>query len=467
MDYTIESSYNMYLINELREQDKMNRYIQECLILAEGKSQFKKLRYLNEDVGDRIRERWEKFTGFIKRIWSKFVENITRVMNTDVGYLEKYKDIILSKKLKEVTITMREYNIGLQRIANRSVPIFSTNLLNDINIKDDTDTRFKKKLIPEYDGKSEFADFCKVYFQGGEDEKDFNEHSINMTDLYNFCKDHKKIMSNIEKDQKTLINSTNIALRDLSIRLKDLKAAEQKPTETQPQQPTQQQSNQPQQQQSNQPQQQQQSNTQNASYLFSGPITYSAIYETYLTEIEIKSPAQAKIDNNNKTASSSGGTSSLASNSNKSIDKTHDTDNKATSDAKLGAEEINSLEQKISAYQSDCSTVLTAKMTAVTIIYKDYMKIIKNHVSGYVGTDASKGNTVAKAGTNYSTKLNELNNAQRKQLIDLINAAEQEQDEEKKLDAHKAVIAKARSFDANFKGGYEAAKDYAGLKSQQ
>ena len=88
--------------------------------------------------------------------------------------LEKYKDIILGKKLKDdISFTMREYNIGLQRIASKPVPIFASNLLGDINDKDTADATFKKKLISDYDGKTEWTDYCKTYFQGGPDEKDF------------------------------------------------------------------------------------------------------------------------------------------------------------------------------------------------------------------------------------------------------------------------------------------------------
>ena len=65
MDYVYQNEYFKYMLEDQRAQQKMYAYIQECTILSEGKSIHSKLVSLNEDVGDKIRNGWDKFVAFI------------------------------------------------------------------------------------------------------------------------------------------------------------------------------------------------------------------------------------------------------------------------------------------------------------------------------------------------------------------------------------------------------------------
>lgn len=498
MDYVYQNSYFNYLLEADLETERMNSYIQECVILSEGKNVNLKLLSLNEDVGDKIRNGWDKFIAFIKRIWAKFTESITRMMNTDVGYLEKYKDIILGKKLKEVSITMRPYNIGLQRLTQSIVPVFSTNLLATINPKDDTDIKFKKTLIHTYDGKTEFPSFAKEYFLGGE-EQEFTEHSINMTDLYNFCKDKKKIMSNLEKDQKTITDAANASQTLLTGKLNEIKTKQQQPAAgatvnnngqggaaptsggaTPPTTSKIVKSNNAQEtitdfeyngKKYTIPSGKKLVDKGNGTVVVESAIAYSRVYNTVLNELEFNKPgngnSSAASSANSNTASQASGTSSVKANTTNNVDKDHDTNNQATQDTKLAQEEVATLESKIAIYRNDCSTILTAKMTAVEAIYRDYMKIIKKHVSDYVGTDKSGDNTSAKTGSDYTNnRIKELDQATKAKVLELVKAAEAEQDETAKLDKQKEAIQAVRTHDGNFKGGYEQVKSLVDYQAQ-
>ena len=471
MDYVLESSYSQFIRENELNRIKMEAYIEECLIIAEGTNVIPKLRALNEDIGDKIKEGWNKFTQFIQRIWAKFVENMTRLFNTDTGYLEKYKDIILGKKIKDGKVyTMREYNIGLHRMASTSVPIFASNLLGDINNKDDADLKFKQRLIRDYDGKTEWAEFCKTYFQGGPDEKDFDAHSINMTDIYNFCRDKDKIYGNIEKDQKVLTNSANAAQKELTAKINDLKSASNQQQQQQNTQSAQQ--NNQQNQNNQQPTQNSQQKPQNNGQAQNASAVFSNVFGTVISELTIGSSTSAananSSTNNSNIANSGSNTSSMKANSNQNIDKSNVQTN-AQDKANLANTDIKTLEDKINIYQSDCSTILTAKMTATNIIYKDYMKIIRDHVSSYVGTDKSSDNVTAKAGSDYATanKLPELSKEQIADINNSVNAAENEQDQKKKTDLQNEAIQKAKNISSNFKGDYNAVKQWSGWQPPQ
>lgn len=217
-------TYFDYLQKQSEQEFHMRRYIRECAILSEGVNVVDKLAVLNEEESGWFMKTWEKFKNFVIRIWNKFMENMTSLLNSDVGYLNKYKDVILKKPVK-INVTMRQYNIGIQRMISTSIPLFTEDMLNGDLIKtenDDANLAFKRKFIQVYDGKEEFNDFCVDYFQGGDDEKEFSSHSINMTDLYNYCITYKsKIKPILEKDKETTLKAYNTVKTAIDKYMKD------------------------------------------------------------------------------------------------------------------------------------------------------------------------------------------------------------------------------------------------------
>lgn len=451
MDYVLESSYSQFIRENELNRIKMEAYIEECLIIAEGTNVIPKLRALNEDIGDKIKEGWNKFTKFIQRIWAKFVENMTRLFNNDHGYLERYKDIILGKKIKDdVSYDMPAYNIGVQRIASITVPEFNSGILQQINDQDDTDIRFKKTIIHDYDGKTEWKDFCNAYFKGAEKETPPTQGSaINMTDLYNFCRDSSKVIANIEKNEKTLINAARLAEQEMKKLLSDINDGTVKPT--------------------NQPAPKNTINVSSQDQVKEA--VYSTVFESYILEgVTIndgkKSTGNPNATTNTATANASSGTSSIKANSSNNIDKSASAEPQQQKVNNVSKEKEESLNKKMSAYQSTCSLVLGAKMNAVDAIHKAYMTIIKHHVSSYVGDDKAADNVIAKSGTDYSktNKLPQLSDSNKTALTNAIKDAEQEQDENTKKDKQADIVQAAKTISKNFKGSYEDAKSWAGYQ---
>ena len=122
-DYTHETVWNCFLMEQLSEQIKMNKYISECCAIAEGLDLFESLSPINEGVTDRIKEGWNKAKAFFKKIWARFIERLTAFFSSNQHYLDKYKEIILKKPMKAIEeVSMPNHTIGIQRIIGCTAP---------------------------------------------------------------------------------------------------------------------------------------------------------------------------------------------------------------------------------------------------------------------------------------------------------------------------------------------------------
>jgi len=160
--------YTSFVADQMLEQAKMDRFIKEAVLIGESKNTIKNMDVLNESVTDKIKEAFKKIMEAIGRMWGKFLEAMTNLVNSNRSYLEKYKDIILKKKLRsDVTYTMYDYDTGLRNMLTSAVPIFNYDLPLD-NPEEFEKAKFNQ--IPKSD--AAFADRCKLYFRGGQDPKD-------------------------------------------------------------------------------------------------------------------------------------------------------------------------------------------------------------------------------------------------------------------------------------------------------
>jgi hypothetical protein len=372
MDYLMEFQYFSFLSQTMESQDRLERYVRECTIIAEGKDIVGQIQIFNEGVGDKIKEKWAQFKAFIQKVFGKFLESMNKVMNTDVGYLEKYKDIILKKRLKDdTTFTMTDYEIGLRRLSSTSVPIFNYASLKPKLASADV---YRKELIKEYDGKVEFPDYAKAYFMGGSEEKEIQPAALNMTDIYNFCHDKQKLISQIEKDQKTITNASLAQEAELKKVIADSGVK-----------------------------------TEGFASYFDEKETYSVVKEQYITEFEINKPAGGTSTASSQPTSAVTDTDKKLSNNMNNVSGQND---KATEDEKKAQDAANKekasstaltdFENEVRVYNTESGTLLTAKMTAIHTMYSNYMKIIRKHVKDYVNDESTQGDQMANSGTDYS-----------------------------------------------------------------
>ena len=215
--YVDKMAYANFLFEQERNTIKLNAFISECLCIAEGGNIYDGIKAINEGISDKAESAWDKVMDFLRRMWGKFVENMTNLFNSNGYYLEKYKDIILKKPIKFTEkITMPNYFNGIKNIVAVKIPILNVQSLDRIplNTEDKTGmdnlrTEFmnawrNNKPADNPDGK-EFKAWAVDYFKGlGTGEVDFTASQINMTDMYNFCHDTKNITSTLEKDKSAI-----------------------------------------------------------------------------------------------------------------------------------------------------------------------------------------------------------------------------------------------------------------------
>lgn len=215
--YVDKMAYANFLFEQERNTIKLNAFISECLCIAEGGNIYDGIKAINEGISDKAESAWDKVMDFLRRMWGKFVENMTNLFNSNGYYLEKYKDIILKKPIKFTEkITMPNYFNGIKNIVGVKIPLLNVQSLERIplNAEDKTGmdnlrTEFMNawrngKPADNPNGK-EFKAWAVDYFKGlGTSEVDFTASQINMTDMYNFCHDTKNITSTLEKDKSAI-----------------------------------------------------------------------------------------------------------------------------------------------------------------------------------------------------------------------------------------------------------------------
>ena len=215
--YVDKMAYANFLFEQERNTIKLNAFISECLCIAEGENIYDGIKAINEGISDKAGSAWDKVMDFLRRMWGKFVENMTNLFNSNGYYLEKYKDIILKKPIKFTEkITMPNYFNGIKNIVAVKIPLLNVQSLERIplNAEDKTGmdnlrTEFMNawrngKPADNPNGK-EFKAWAVDYFKGlGTGEVDFTASQINMTDMYNFCHDSKNITSTLEKDKSAI-----------------------------------------------------------------------------------------------------------------------------------------------------------------------------------------------------------------------------------------------------------------------
>lgn len=215
--YVDKMAYANFLFEQERNTIKLNAFISECLCIAEGGNIYDGIKAINEGISDKAGSAWDKVMDFLRRMWGKFVENMTNLFNSNGYYLEKYKDIILKKPIKFTEkITMPNYFNGIKNIVGIKIPLLNVQSLERIplnaedktgmdNLRTEFMNAWKNGKPADNPNGKEFKAWAVDYFKGlGKGEVDFTASQINMTDMYNFCHDSKNITSTLEKDKSAI-----------------------------------------------------------------------------------------------------------------------------------------------------------------------------------------------------------------------------------------------------------------------
>lgn len=391
MEYT-NYQYESYLALKYCQDKEMETYVNECLLLSEC-APIEEIKALHESFAQTLKEMMLKVKNAIFKFWNHFLESMNTLVKKDKAYLEKYKDIILKKEVKDATYTMYNYPKGIKVLLSTPVPAFNFESMKESLIDDKT---FNEKYFPtirsKINGEDDTLQKAAInVFRGGDDTMDFSSEQINMTDIYNYCYRYNEIAEAIQKD----VNNVQDAY-ERAIKVIEKADRESKLKQPETQTPTT----------SGSDQEKKEGNeSKNESYAYDDSV-YSVVYEAYIKEeIQIS-------DNKSGAATSSGSSSSGPTMSGTTDPKKAYTKIDNESKKKLSADDLSSEKEAkeytkmVNVYNTACGGIMSAKETVAEECYKDYMSIIKYHVRALVGDKEAKSKAQDAATDQSDTKDN-------------------------------------------------------------
>lgn len=441
LDLVEDLSYSTYMLECVVESEKLRGFANLLIGVHEGAT-VEKLEILQEAATDKLRNIWDKFKGFLNKVWEKFKNYMFRLVDNDVEYLERYKDIILNRKPNDFTFNMPNYKEGLKRMQTVMIKPFASEI-NKVTADESTTHAYKKSLINGYNADDDWNKFCASYFEGGEDSIQYNLQDMNMTELYNYCHDWKgTILPSINKDQTTLQNNVN----EIEKQINALKTGQNTTQQTGIGGQT--------------------TVHNSASMLKPNLRAYGEMVVDNFANRVFNEAITAAGSNGGSSSSSSSATqtrpSGAVTKGNSAVTGSNSGKVKSissmtgTSDdqKKLGdnhnAAEVEELSKKLTGYNLACSGILTGKFTAAQNMYKDYMTLIKRHVGEQTG---NKGDDRVAAGDN-TGNANIIENIGQYEAE--INSAAAETSAEEKAKKVTALMDKIKAANPNYKGDFDA-----------
>lgn len=381
--------YQFQQFDLLMEQSKFEMIISEAIGFSSNYS-INDIELIHEGIMDKVKSGFNTLIENIKKLWAKFKEVTAFHFGSNIKYLEKYKDTILNKPLKEDKYIMRPFWEGIDNLLKEAVPAFNysqmkNNLENDDMFLKNT-TPFNKYYKKEGD---DLVEIAKSTFRGSSKDITVPSSKIPMETLYNFCikyNDNVKVLENDIKQLDSAKNEINKLIRNLETEVR--KSDEDKESDTT----------------STTPQKidtvtissageegakegeskigDVENTNEYFNYFGGRESIYSFLTESYIIYEEDGKPAIPKkvsTTNNNSIDKKSNMTN--ISQNNKEYNK--------EDDLKSSVDNIEEDIERVKRYTKLSYQFLNAKMTVMEEAFKAYMFIIRDHVKNYIKSDSS------------------------------------------------------------------------------
>ena len=372
-----EVYYQDYLDNIIANEEALAEELKKYIPTNE--SAYKNIEAITENkAGDNIRANSIRFNNFIANLIDKFISSITNViLEKNKQWLKDNEEIIKNKKPKSdqrITHT-GDYNIALKRCYDLTLPIFDYEKYGEDLIKGNIDTVILQIMQGKtgftYDKEKDMAESFKAYFIAAEKGKITTDFSnLNMTEIYNFCYNFKKIKDATDKDKNYIKQSTDAILKAIDEELKKNGENTSKSTVTNdaanPQSSTTNKSTPDTKSDSSESKNDSQSPDNNGTQSESAFVSY------------FKEEVEKKEDNTHTNMEISGATDSSGKAS---------TDSSASDATKSGHSEAE-LTAMANKWQEICRKIIGARYNALLQIAKNYMVIMRTHVSSITGKKA-------------------------------------------------------------------------------
>ena len=418
-EYENAHSYEMFLLHERQAQIDMERYVNEAIVFTEGVNIADNMAIINEGFIESVKEKLNKVAAFLKKMWAKFMEIMNRLVRTNNSYLTKYKDVILKTKFADDdSADMYDWKVGKANImTNVIIPINDEKQLMDaMSSKDNFIGKYFGNVVKGYKPPYDFSDACKAYFRGGEDLKTYNAAELNgfIKDMYDYCIQYgEKTKDLLQKDYDSFMNTASKLMDKF---LTAQKRAQNNATAAPNNNGGQQQG-------------------QSESSIWDDEYFYSSIYEGFVNEkvtvnqngeyenkpesnvtppsaptpkntgSGVKTGANKGGANNNEPPKGSGATVNIGNKNDQQGKNKIATDKSTLNNIKTDGngeseEQIKALGNAVSDYVDVMNIYLTTRMSAAEAMYKDFMQLIRYHVSQNAGVKDNAKATVGKMANN-------------------------------------------------------------------
>lgn len=367
---THKLSYQLFLAEQMYEQSELEMFIDECVLISEGTNTLTNIDIIHESFVDKIKESIKKFLQAIANMWYKFTETMNTLLKTDRAYLEKYKDIILKKNPIDCEYTMYKYDQGLPILLKSEVPVLNLNNMDNELVDDET---FLRKHFSQFiqGAKTPYniGDLARAKFRGGNgQEVNIKSTQLNMTDLYNYCYDYKKLQDLIQKDIKNIQDSAGGIIVKIDKMVRDGQIKNE------------------------------------AAAIFESAQYLSTVYDTFVNEATPGTRVKPEDSNNNGNNNNNNDNKPVQNKPSQAYNKAQNIDKNQEINVEKTAKELTA---KANRYLKICGEFLGAKQSIAEEIYKAYMSIIKAHVRDFVGKKSdSKDNKPIDSATNYNKDQN-------------------------------------------------------------
>lgn len=332
---------------------------------------------LSEDVQINWYLKWkDRIITSLKNNTDNFLKYTNQQIKENGSFLEQNREVILNSRkypanFKNPIKNAPNYQEAIRRLSRPVSNSLAGLNLNKIEIQDnqvstnDTNNKnnntviesniwFRKLIIPIYDGKNSFTETAKAYFYGSEKRYNLNIQEIQriLSIGFKFCYNYNRTSKSINTDLMNLISFINrnpvSGLQQNQTTVSDLQAIK-----------------------NNQYNNSLKASTNPNRNVIHADTDYSYFMSNYfgdiLNEDQIeKIKIQNQIKDTNKT--------------NKEKDDTNQLNNKP----KIDNTNTNQIASKRKQIACDIlQDAYNAKITAMGLIYRDFINIMKNHVSNY------------------------------------------------------------------------------------
>lgn len=225
-EYTDKIEYMNFIESMIEEQQEMEQYVNECIILSNpNKKIFNEFVSINEaKMGDKIKSFFNRLKSFFAKIWQKFLEKLNAWSQDNKKYLENYKDIILGKEVTLESVKMHDHFKGKQRIdrvinnvAKFAIPL-KDNDYDEIHSKtkksvdsssdEATSNNYNSYLKAQYNNVFNQADIDNINIK---DDDDLNAISSTLTTYFNGDEEQETYYKQDLQDKiKTMFNSVYV-----------------------------------------------------------------------------------------------------------------------------------------------------------------------------------------------------------------------------------------------------------------